>query len=379
MDQLIVNRSRIIAEFQELTSIDAESFSEREIADALTKKLLDIGFDVVEDDAGKIYGGNAGNIYGYLKGESDEEPILLSAHMDTVSPGIGKQAVIHEDGLITSAKDTVLGADDVAGLVEILEGIRLMRENHIPHRDIEILFPIGEEAYIKGTKVFDFSKIKSKEAYVLDMSGRIGSAALQAPSLISFKITIKGKAAHAGFEPEQGINAIEIASRAISKIKQGHVDEETTVNIGRITGGVATNIVSENCICEGEVRSYRHESALKAIQKLREVFGGEAEKKQAQIDMDVDIHMEAYKIGEKENVVQRFIKAAEELSLPHTLTKTFGGSDNNNFVKNGIRGIVLSCGMYNVHSVEEYTTIKDLEDGARLIAAIIKYKKRLHF
>lgn len=232
-----INEQRIRDEFAELVEIDSLSFAERDMADCLKKKLLSMGFSVEEDNAGSHYNGNAGNVYGYLKGTLPGEPILLSAHMDVVEPGIGRQAVFSGDGRITSAGDTVLGADDVAGIVEILEGIRAVLEAGLPHRDIEVLFPIAEELYIKGTNVFDFEKIRARDAYVLDLSGKIGTAALQAPSIISFQVTVRGKAAHAGFEPEKGIHAVALMSKAIGKIKQGHIDEKTTFNIGTVMGG----------------------------------------------------------------------------------------------------------------------------------------------
>lgn len=148
-----INQKRIWEEFRQLVSIDSVSFKERQMADALTAKMNELGFQAEEDDIGARIGGNAGNIYGFLKGTIPGEPILLSAHMDTVTPGVGKQAVLHEDGKITSAKDTVLGADDVNGIVGILEGIRSVREAGIAHRDIEVVFPVAEEVYSKGSEI----------------------------------------------------------------------------------------------------------------------------------------------------------------------------------------------------------------------------------
>lgn len=366
-----INTERIKQEFAELTAIDSVSFREREMADCLIKKLKELGFSVKEDKAGEAYGGNAGNIYGFLKGTLPGEPILLAAHMDTVQPGKGKKAVFHEDGKVTSRGDTVLGADDVVGIVEILEGIKSIQEAGVAHRDIEVLFPIAEELYDKGTKAFDFSRIKAKDAYVLDLSDGIGKAALRAPSIISFSITVKGKAAHAGFEPENGIHAIALMSSAVAKIKQGRLDEETTLNIGMISGGTMSNIVPECCSCQGEVRSFSHEKALQSMEDIRKIFSETLEGTGARFTLETTINIEAYKIEENEPVVQRFVMACRELDISCELVDTFGGSDNNVFVKNGIRGIVLSCGMYQVHSVKEYTLTDDLKRGAELMGRLL--------
>ena len=151
MSKIKVNEQRAVDEFQELTAIDASSFGERQMADRLIVKLKELGFEVEEDNAGEHFGGNAGNLYAYLPGDLPGDPVLLSGHMDTVEPSKGKKGIIGEDGVIRSAGKAVLGADDVAGLVEILEGIRSVKEAGVPHRDIEILFAIAEELYIKGS------------------------------------------------------------------------------------------------------------------------------------------------------------------------------------------------------------------------------------
>lgn len=365
-----VNKDRIVKNFLELASIDSVSFQERKMADCIGEKLSALGIDYVEDNAGENYNGNAGNIYAYIPGKG--EPVLFSAHMDTVKPGIGKKPILEADGEIHTDKTTVLGSDDVAGIVEILEGVQVILESHQEHRPIELLFPIGEEDYVKGTNVFDFSRIKSKEAYVLDMSGNVGSAAVKAPSLISFTITVEGVAAHAGFNPEAGVNAIALASKAISKIKQGHVDRETTLNIGTISGGTATNIISEMCVITGETRSYSHERAVEQIENLREVFEETVTAEGGKVLLEYEINLHAYDTGKDARAVKNFMTACEKLEMKGKLTSTFGGSDNNNFALHGIKGIVLSCGMQEVHSVNEHINVKDLVKGAELVKEIIQ-------
>ena len=359
--EILIDRKGLIDEFCELAAIDSLSFQEHVMAGLLTKKLIELGFEVQED--------KAGNIYGFLPGTIAGAPILFSSHMDTVEPGIGKKSVLHEDGTITSDGTTVLGADDVAGIVEILWGIRSIK--NLPHRSVEVLFTVSEETYSKGIRDFDYSIIKSKDAYILDLSGDIGSAAVQAPSIVSFNATVKGRAAHAGFEPEKGINALVIASKAISGIKLGRVDDDTTVNIGKISGGTATNIVPEECRCVGEIRSQNHKKAMEQIDKLKAAFEEAVQGTGAQIEFEVLVDLEAYKIDESEPMVQRFANVCRDMGLSGELVSTFGGSDNNNFVKHGIRGIVISCAMYNVHSVHEYTKADELVKGAELVARLV--------
>lgn len=371
MENLSIHSARIFEEFCELVAIDSVSFHEREMADVLKEKLTSLGFAVSEDSVGELYGGNAGNIYGFLKGNLPGRPILLCAHMDTVKPGIGKKAVPKPDGQITSGGDTVLGADDVCGIVEILEAVRVLQEQKLPHRDIEVLFPIAEELFIKGTAQMNFDKIQAREAYVLDLSGAVGTAALKAPSLITFSVTVDGKAAHAGFNPEEGIHAIALMSRALSHLPQGRVDADTTFNVGTIAGGTLVNIVPERCTCCGEIRSYSHERALEVLEEIKALFRRQLEGSGADFQLEYQVELQAYQTPEDAPVVQRFVRACQKLGLPGTLTKTFGGSDNNSFALHGIQGIVLSCGMYNCHSTKEYTLREDLQNGAALVAALL--------
>ena len=248
----------------------------------------------------------------------------------------------------------------------------MVQEAGCPHRDLEILFPAAEEVYTKGSSAFDFTKLRGKEAYVLDLSGPVGMAAAKAPSLISFQITVQGKAAHAGFEPEKGIHAIVAAAKAIAEVPQGHLDQDTTCNVGLIKGGTATNIVPEACMVQGEIRSFAHEKALVCMENVKSIFEKEAKKAGASCDTEMEIHLEAYETEKTEVVVRHFQKACEMLELPGGLTETFGGSDNNSFAKHGIPGLVLSNGMYQAHSTKEYTTCEDLEKGAQLIARLIQ-------
>ena len=322
-------KQNIIEDFKQLVSFDSISFHERKTSDWLLARLKSMGFSVEEDQAGAYYGGDTGNIFAALDGELEGDPVIFCAHMDVVEPGSGKKSVLEKDGAIHSAGDTVLGADDISGILEILYGVQLVLDSGKPHKKIEILFTIGEELYVKGSDVFDYSKVTAKQAYVLDLSGAVGTAARRAPSIISVRAEIKGKAAHAGFEPENGIHAFFAAANAVSRLCMGHVDEETTFNIGTIQGGTATNIVPDCCV------------------------------------------LTAYETPLESKSVTDFQKACEILGFSGELTGTFGGSDNNSFAKNGIEGLVLSNGMYNAHSTREYTTVDDLYKGAELIGQLI--------
>lgn len=367
----MIKEDRIVNEFCKLVSIDSPTFGERKMADYLKEELLSLGFTVMEDTAGEKYGSNCGNVYGYLPGRLKGEPLLFSAHMDTVEPSKGKKAIVGDDGTITSDGTTVLGADDVSGIVGILEALRVIHENKLPHRSIEVLFPIAEESYLLGSNEYNFNEIKSKEAYVLDLSGPVGLAALKAPTLVSFTAIIKGKAAHAGFAPQDGIHAIKIGAKAITLIDLGRVDDEMTVNVGIMEGGVARNIVPDSCIIKGEVRSLTHEKAVGEAERIKNIFMGSVKDFGAACDYETSFGCIAYEVEEAHPVVQRFQKVCKELDYETRLVTTCGGSDNNNFMLHGITGIVIACGMNQVHSCNEYTTIEELKRISNIVLGLM--------
>lgn len=358
----MTDSGRIVEEFIKLASFDSETGSEGEISDYLFELLTVSGFEVKRD--------SIGNIYGLLKGDPDIEPILFSSHMDTVSPGKNKKVIVHDDGKITSDGSTILGADDISGLVSIIETIRVIKEDGLNHGDIEVLFSVQEESFCSGTADFDFSMIKAKQAYVLDLSGPIGGCALAAPSILTFTETVYGKSAHSGFDPESGIHAIFLAARAIAEIKNGHIDETTTVNIGMINGGIAPNIVPDRVVITGEIRSLSHEKALEQAKLIEETFLRTVEGSGARVTHEVKVNFKAYKIEENHATVKRFIRACDQVGVNAALQMTFGGSDNNRLAEHGIDGIVIACGMNNVHTTQEYTSVIDLTLSAEVTLAL---------
>ncbi len=355
-----INTDRMITEFTHLVSIDSKSYEERNMADYLIGRLVELGFAVTEDDWGHRFGGNSGNVYGYLKGELNLSPLLFSCHMDTVEPCLGKKAVVGDDGVIRSAGNTILGADDCAGIVAILEALTTIKASNIAHRPIEVLFTVAEEVYCKGAAAFDFSKIQAREAYVLDLTGLVGTAAYKAPSILTFTVVVKGKSAHAGFAPEEGIHSILACSKAISGLQMGRMDASTTLNIGMIKGGTANNIIPDYCEVSGEIRSYSHETALQTSDRVREHFADVASTLGASVDYKMQVHFKAYETPIDHPLVTRFQNICSLHELPFSLVSTFGGSDNHHLASHSIKGIVLANAMNGCHSCEEYTTVDEL-------------------
>ena len=337
----MIDKERIARQFVKLVSIDAPSYREREMADYLTKELEELGFSVEEDDAWKVYGGNCGNLYAHRPGSGS--PLLLGMHM--------------------------------SGVASVLEALHHLKEENRPTRELEILLSIGEEKHVKGAKVFDFSKVQAEKSIVLDMSGEIGTAAVQAPSQIAFTVKVHGKASHAGFAPQDGVHAIRIAAAAIAEMAIGRIGDDTTVNVGQIEGGRASNIVPDYCEVSGELRSFSHKKALEELAKVEQIFAKEAEKCGGSIEFIRDICYQAYKTDENESVVKEFQKACTACGIKSSLIATFGGSDQNKMSEHGIPGIVMASAMHQVHSCQEYTEVSEMAQVAGIVSELLQMKE----
>jgi len=366
----MADKNRMVSEFLKLASIDSLSFKEREMADALTGILRDMGIEVYEDDAGKKLGGNAGNLICTIKGNKDVPAILLMAHMDTVVPGTGKKPRIDGE-YIRSDGTTVLGSDDVAGIVSILEAIRIIREKKLKHGDIQVAFTIAEEGGLVGSKNLDYSRIYAKYGIVLDASGQVGGIAVKAPAQNIMDIVVEGKASHAGIAPEEGINAIVIASEAISSMRLGRIDPETTANIGIIKGGQATNIVCDRVEIHAEARSRNPEKLERQTEHMRQCFENAVAKWNGKLTFKYWNEYPSFNISPDSEIISILKDAAKLSGLELKLIETGGGSDTNIINGKGIEAVCMCIGMDKVHSTEEQILIEDLVKSADFLVSVI--------
>lgn len=368
----MINRQRLTDEFINLVKIDSLTRQERKMADALLRKLKDMGLEPYEDDTASKIGGDAGNVICHVKGKKQKPALLLMAHMDTVVPGISKNPVIDGDIIKTDGK-TVLGGDDAAGIAVILETVRSLIEDKTPFGDIYLVFTVAEESGLFGARNLDLSKIPADYAIILDEGGDIGTVAVKAPQYNRFHVTFTGKAAHAGLEPEKGLSAIMMASKAIADMPNfGRIDEESTSNIGIIKGGQVRNIVCETCEIEGEVRSISEEKISRYTDEILNHFKKTAEQLGGTVKIDLEKMYPGFDIKESDDIISLLKEASAASNIPLKLHATGGGSDTNIINGAGIPAINTSVGMTNVHSTNEYIRISDMEKACHFLTAIIK-------
>lgn len=367
----MIDRDRLCSTFMELCAIDSEPTRERLLADRLKELLSRLGFTVTEDDAGKQIGGNAGNLLARLGGTGPGEPIFFSCHMDRVAPGVGVKPRIAGD-FIVSDGTTVLGADDAAGIAAILEGLTALKEGKLPHPQIEILFTVAEELALLGSTHFVAEKLTARHGFILDASGPVGEIVIQAPEQVKLSAVFHGRKAHAGFAPEQGISAIQMAAAAISRMQLLRIDPETTANIGTISAVGPTNIVPDHCELQGEVRSLdpvklkaQVDSMVGAMESAAAEYGGTVVIKRIPC-------YPSYTLAETAEPAQRAARAARRIGVQARFKSTGGGSDANILNNRGKSAVALSCGYEKVHTTEERISLDQLALLTEWVVAIVE-------
>lgn len=363
---------KIIKDFLELVKLPVQSRSERIIADNVKNKLIALGLEVKEDETGEKIGGNTGNIYAVLKGSPDIEPILFSAHLDRVKNNEKINPIYDEENKTFKADgETILAADDVSGICTVLDALRRITASDKPHGDIEVAFSVCEEAGVLGSKYFDFNAFKSRKAYVFDAPGHIGRIILQAPSKCKFTYKIHGKSAHAGNEPEKGINAIKAASALIMQLPDNRQSPYTTTNISTIHAGTnSTNVVCDYAEILAEARSTNDKEFEEVLQKFAAPVKEIEEKYGVTIEYNENVMYYTFKIEPEEEVVQIAMKAMNKLGIEPVLNAGGGGMDGNHFNRHGIKAIGIAPGYFKNHTPNEHIFIEDLITCGKLAAEI---------
>jgi len=351
----------IIETFCKMVQISSESGEEKEFILYL-KGLFEKRFKA------RCIIDNYGNLIIKIpsKNTNCQEPVFFGFHADTVKPGKNIETIL-KDGIISSKGDTILGADDKAGIAEIFEAIRTADQ----YPPLEIAVARQEETGLLGSKNLDVSLIDSKIGFVVDMDG-LQDIVIGGPSYMKIEVKIIGRAAHAGMSPEKGISSIKAAAYAISILKEGWIDEETTVNVGIIKGGQILNAVPDKTHVKIECRSQSHEKCLRQSNLIKEVFLTAAKTVGAQAKVKMELLMKASHISEDAEVVKVVKRAVSGVGLKPNVRIICGGTDASNYNKKGIETVVIGMGVKAEHTKEENITVADMDKAVDIIQHIFK-------
>ncbi len=350
----------MINQFLEMVKIDSESGEEKHFIEYLEKELKALGAETYIDPYG--------NLLGRLpsKNASNSESILLSCHADTVQPGKAIKPVI-KDGVIRSDGTTILGADDKAGIAEMLEALRIADTRPV----VEIAITRQEEVGLIGVQNLDFDWLTAKKGYLLD-NDTLDTIVIGGPSYFTLDVEIKGRSAHAGMEPEKGINAVLAASKAISALPLGRIDKETTSNVGVIKGGIIRNGVPDETFFLAECRSLNDKKAEELAKKMEVIIREKVESTGATVKIDVQNPFQAVEISDNSETVMVSKQALKSVGIDARTGFITGFTDASVYNNHDIEMAVVGIGAHLEHSTEEHISISDMEKALGMIVEILK-------
>ncbi len=351
---------RMIDQFMEMVKIDSESGNESKFIDYLKNEFEKLGAKAEKDSYGNLVAKFT------EKNCSGKDPVLLSCHADTVKPGIGIEPVL-KDGVIRSKGDTILGADDKAGIAELLEAMRVA-EIYPP---VEVAISRQEEIGLFGVKNLDYAKISAKRGFLLD-NDTLDTIVIGGPSYFAIDVVVTGRSAHAGMEPEKGINAIYAASKAIAALKLGRIDHETTANVGVINGGMIRNGVPDSVTFLAECRSLDHTKGKELADQMEKIIKQEVESAGAKVEIKIDNLCQAVDIPEDSFTVEIAKKALKKVGVNAETTFITGFTDASIYNNKGIEMAVVGIGANLEHSTDEHIYISDMEKAKNMIIEILK-------
>lgn len=360
-----IDRQGLIDRLLAYVQIDSETGDELAMSQRLVEDFKALGCTVTTDDIHEAAQTTGSNVYAILPGDPALEPLLFSAHMDTVVPGKGVKPRVDADGYIRTDGTTVLGGDDKAGICAIMEAMKAAAAT-AGHRTVEALITVREESGMFGAKCADLSRFSAKRCVVLDSSGGPDKIITGAPGQNKITATIIGRKAHAGVAPEQGISAIQVAAHAVAAMQLLRVDFETTCNIGTFTAAGPTNIVTERVELVMEVRSRDTDKLVAHTKHMVDCMQAACDKFGATLEHQVQTSYLGYSFPQDDPLVAMVADAARAVGLQPECTTSGGGSDANIYNHKGIHAINLGVGMEKVHTTAEQQSIADMEHAAQL-------------
>jgi tripeptide aminopeptidase len=383
--------------FVELCRIESPSGRERACAEFVSAELRALGVEVHEDDAGARVGADCGNLLariparvepqlggvddrGVGAGPSPQErapagarpSVLLCAHLDTVPLQAPVEPVLVEDGW-QNANEGILGADNKAAVAVALALARHIRREGSAV-DVELLFTVCEERALAGARAFDVSRLRSDFGYVFDHASPIGEVILASPTHFRVEVSLRGAAAHSGVRPQEGRSAILAAAHAIASMRLGRLEEDTTVNVGTISGGSAMNVVPERCTFEAEVRSLSEERAETVLGEVIDRIHEAANLPECDCDVDIDVQrtFSGYRTVASTPAVSAAEAALRACGHEPVRVASGGASDANALLAAGFTVVNLANGTERNHEPGERVSVAALEGMFDVALALLE-------
>jgi tripeptide aminopeptidase len=274
--------------------------------------------------------------------------------------------------IVTSDGTTLLGADDKAGIAEIMAAVSyLVRNPERSHAPVRVAFTVDEEVG-RGAEDFDLEAFGADVAYTLDGSG-IGELEIETFSAKSIRVTIRGLSVHPGTAKGKLVNAVKLAAELVRSLPRDRLSPETTedrqgyVHPHRIAGNAEESVVDFIARDHDDELLEQHVELLRAL-----VADIQASEPRAYIDIEVRDsyrNMRPY-IEENPRVVEAALEAIRRVGIEPKLAITRGGTDGAVLSSRGLPTPNLFTGGQEYHSVREWASVQDMAAAAATIVEL---------
>ena len=351
-----------------LATIPSPTGSEAACAAAVEAELAELDLRVQRDGMGASLGGDCDNLYCAIPPNRPGEPLFFCAHLDTVPP-TGPLSPVVVDGVIRNATPSILGADNKAAVAVLLDVARTVCLEDIPHAGIELVFTVGEEQGLRGSRAFDPHRVRARSGFVFDHPGAIGGYVAAAPSRFIIQATIQGRASHSGISPELGVNAIVALARAIAELPTA--TPSVSVNVAHIAGGASLNVVPDHAELGIDVRSLDDNAARATVAAIEQALRASSETYGCTLSIEVENPYVAYRLPDDSAALALARAACDRIQLGVWPLETLGGSDANAFRAMALDCVNLAHAVSDFHGPEERVAVADLALMETLVLNIL--------
>lgn len=374
----------------ELLAVPGRSGEEQLVANLVVERLLAAGIPqnaIAFDQAHRKsrLGGQTGNLIVKLPGTIKGPRRLLMAHLDTVPLCVGAQPVIRGNEIRSKDPQTALGGDNRAGCAVVLNAALHLARSGVPHPPVTFVWTVQEEVGLQGARHIAISKLGRPQMCFNWDGGPANLVVIGATGDEHLDITIEGLASHAGAHPEDGVSAIAIAGLAIADLQQngwhGKVikgRQEGSSNIGYVSGGAATNVVTDRLTLRAEARSHNPRFRSKIVNAYEKAFQSAASRvKNASgqtgcATIQTYHKYESFRLPESDPSVQAAKAAIQSLGLSPFTRVINGGLDANWLTAHGFPTVTLGCGQSGIHTVEESLQIDQFLQACRIALHLVQ-------
>jgi tripeptide aminopeptidase len=339
--------NKVVDLFLKLVQIDSPSGKEKNMILFITNWVKKQSLFCQVDKIGNVL----------VKNNGRGQPFLFCVHLDTVQPGEKIKPIIKND-VIKSIDDTILGADNKVALASLLSAIEEYLKSNNNQKSFELLFTVKEEIG-GGIEYFPFKWLKSKKGFVFDCAKPLGSIILSSPYIINFNAEFIGQPAHAS-TPEKGHNALFPVIKSLNKLFIEKTDKNTKINIGYISGGSGINVIPNQIVLSGELRSYNKAQFKNKLKKIENIFYNQSKKYKTKLLFKTNGFCPGYKHNTSSEFIKNINNVFKNLDIKTKFGYSFGVSDANILNNHGIETINLGDGIINPHTTDEQVEIKTL-------------------